>query len=293
MPQSTATGSFDSIAAEPKPHKRPSPTPGQTESSSTRYGTQLAAFHASGHAARMPASDTPPPSIDLSTSAVVIPALNEEASICQVLGSLPAVGRLVVVDNGSNDATASLAREAGAEVVAEPRRGYGSACLAGLEALAQGDCVPAFVVFLDADASDDASLLPELVAPILADKADFVLGSRMLGKREPGAMPPVAVFGNYLASWLMRTFWGAPYTDLGPFRAIRYDRLFELGMVDRDYGWTMEMQIKAHRRGLRIREVPVPYRRRVGVSKISGTVRGSIAAGVKILTTLARYGIGK
>lgn len=224
---------------------------------------------------------------------VVIPALDEAESISRVVRALPAVGRVLVVDNGSTDGTADRAREAGADVVLEPRRGYGSACLAGLAEIARQDPEPTIVAFLDADASDDPSLLPELVDPILAGEADFVLGSRMLGRREAGSMPPVAVFGNHLASWLMRTFWRASYTDLGPFRAIRYDRLLELGMVDRDYGWTMEMQIKAHRRGLRIREVLVPYRRRIGRSKISGTVRGSLAAGVKILSTLARYGFGR
>lgn len=255
-------------------------------------GVCLATDLRTDQSARMPTTGSPSSGPrDPRSVSVLVPALDEAASIGGVLRALPAVDRVLVVDNGSTDDTTEQARAAGAEVVHEPRRGYGSACLAGLAEIARQDPKPAVVVFLDADASDDPSLLPQLVGPILADEADLVLGSRMLGEREPGAMPPVAVFGNRLASWLMRTFWNAPYTDLGPFRAIRYDRLLDLGMVDRDYGWTMEMQIKAHRRGLRVREVPVPYRRRIGRSKISGTVRGSIGAGVKILSTLARYGI--
>lgn len=230
---------------------------------------------------------------EFSAVTVVIPALDEERAIRSVIEALPPVGRILVIDNGSRDATAERARETGAEVVFEPRRGYGSACLAGLAVIASSDPVPEVVVFLDADASDDPALLPALVRPVLAGEADLVLGSRMQGKREPGAMPPVAVFGNHFASWLMRTFWRAPYTDLGPFRAIRYDKLCELEMVDRNYGWTIEMQMKAWRRGLRVLEVPVPYRPRIGQSKISGTVRGSIAAGVKILWCLARYGLGQ
>lgn len=229
---------------------------------------------------------------DLAGVAVIMPALNEQDAIGGVLAGLPRVGRVIVVDNGSTDATARLAREAGATVVSEPRRGYGSACLAGLAELARaGAGAPWVVVFLDADASDDPALLPRLVEPILAGEYDFVLGSRMRGEREPGAMPPQAAFGNHLASGLMRLFWRAPYTDLGPFRAIRYDALRRLGMRDRDFGWTIEMQLKAWRGGLRVREIPAPYRRRIGQSKISGTIRGSIAAGVKILYCLTRYGL--
>lgn len=224
---------------------------------------------------------------------VLIPALNEERGVVEVLGGLPRVGRVIVIDNGSTDTTATRAIEQGATVVSEPSRGYGRACLAGLSAIAETEPKPGVVAFIDADASDDPSLLPLLVEPILRGEYDFVLGSRMLGEREPGSMPPVAVFGNHFASWLMRTFWRAPFTDLGPFRAIRYDKLLELEMADTNYGWTIEMQMKAHRRGLRCLEVPVPYKRRIGISKISGTVRGSVAAGVKILWCLARYGFGR
>ncbi len=229
--------------------------------------------------------------LDLSNVAVVIPTLNEEQSLPLVLRDLPTVGRVVVVDNGSTDRSAEVARQAGAVVVTEPRRGYGSACLAGLEYLRAND-PPAVVVFLDADYSDYPEELVEIVAPIAAGKADFVLGSRLTGERERGAMPPQSIWGNHLACWLMRIFWRARYTDLGPFRAIDWEALESLGMSDRDFGWTIEMQIKAAEQRLRTLEVPVAYRRRVGKSKISGTFVGSLKAGTKILWTLAKYAVG-
>jgi glycosyltransferase involved in cell wall biosynthesis len=233
------------------------------------------------------------PSFRTGEIAVVIPALNEETSIALVLGDLPVewVDRAVVVDNGSSDRTAEVARAHGAEVVVEPRRGYGSACLRGLAELAcRPGGPPEIVVFLDADHSDHLEELPSLVQPILEGHFDFVLGSRLAGCCEPGAMPPQSIWGNRLACFLMRRLFGANYTDLGPFRAIRWEALERLGMCDRDFGWTIEMQIKAARHGLRIREIPVSYRRRVGKSKISGTVRGTILASSKILLTIARYG---
>jgi hypothetical protein len=224
---------------------------------------------------------------------VVIPAKNEAASIPHVLQDLPAVGRVIVVDNGSTDGTAEAARRMGADVVREERPGYGSACLAGLAHIERlvdaGEPPPSIVAFLDADYSDHPEELPQLVAPLLSGKADFVLGSRLLGRREAGAMPPQSVYGNKLACFLMWLFWGVRYTDLGPFRAINYSALRHLGMQDTNFGWTVEMQIKAAVAKLRTQEIPVRYRRRIGVSKISGTVSGTFKAGYKILFTIARY----
>jgi glycosyltransferase involved in cell wall biosynthesis len=219
--------------------------------------------------------------------AVIIPALNEERAIAKVIDDLPAelVGQLIVVDNGSADKTGEIAARRGATVVSEPRRGYGQACLAGLAALEDPD----IVVFLDGDYSDHPDELPRLVAPILEDRADLVIGSRARGRRERGALPPQARFGNLLATILIRALFGVRFTDLGPFRAIDYQLLRQLKMVDRDYGWTVEMQIKAARCGLRCVEVPVSYRRRIGVSKISGTLIGSVKAGYKITWTIFRY----
>jgi glycosyltransferase involved in cell wall biosynthesis len=217
---------------------------------------------------------------------VVIPACNEEASIAKVLAAIPAgIAEVIVVDNGSTDQTAARARDAGATVVYEARRGYGSACLRGL---AQMQPDTDIVVFLDGDYSDYPEELFSLVEPIQNGFADLVIGSRVLGRSEPGALMPVQRFGNALTTRLIRWIWHIPFTDLGPFRAIRYESLLKLKMRDPDFGWTVEMQIKAARLGLRCVEVPVSYRRRIGVSKISGTVSGSIKAGTKILYLIAR-----
>lgn len=219
--------------------------------------------------------------------AVLIPALNEEQAIAQVLAAIPSglAQEVVVVDNGSTDRTAEVARSLGARVVSEPRRGYGQACLSGLAALASVD----IVVFLDGDYSDYPDEMPALLAPILRGEADLVIGSRVLGTRQRGALLPQQRLGNALATWLIRWFYGVRYTDLGPFRAIRTDALRRLQMQDRDYGWTVEMQVKAAQAGLRLAEVPVSYRRRLGVSKISGTLKGTLKAGHKIITTILRH----
>jgi glycosyltransferase involved in cell wall biosynthesis len=221
---------------------------------------------------------------------VVIPALNEEASLPLVLAGLPRppVRRIVVADNGSTDGTARVARDGGAEVVPAPRRGYGSACLAGLDHLRRSG-PPEIVVFIDADFSDHPEELTALIAPLLAGEADLVIGSRVLGRRERGALLPQARAGNLVACLLIRLFYGHRFTDLGPFRAVRWGALESLGMADPDFGWTAEMQVKAVRRGLRCAEVPVSYRRRTGVSKITGTVTGTVRAGYKILWTVARH----
>lgn len=215
--------------------------------------------------------------------AVIIPALNEERSIGKVISEIPGwVDDIIVVDNGSTDRTAAIASAHGARVVTELRRGYGSACLAGIAALKN----PGVVVFMDGDFSDCPREMARLVDPIMKGESDLVIGSRVLGAREPGALPPQARFGNWLACTLIRWFWKIRYTDLGPFRAVRYATLKHLNMSDCDYGWAVEMQIKAARERMRVREVPVPYRRRIGTSKVSGTFRGVIGAGTKILVTI-------
>ena len=223
---------------------------------------------------------------------VIIPAFNEARSIGRVVGDIPdgLVEEVVVVNNASTDETERNARAAGATVLREDRRGYGRACLRGI-AYAR-EVQPDVVVFLDGDYSDHPEEMRRLVDPILRDEADFVVGSRMTGRREPGAMLPQAVIGNRLACALMRLFWNVRYTDLGPFRAIRFTDLLALNMEDTTFGWTIEMQIKAAVAGLRIAEVPVSYRKRVGVSKITGTVSGTVKASAKILWTIARYALG-
>ncbi|HVT59725.1 MAG TPA: glycosyltransferase family 2 protein [Thermoanaerobaculia bacterium] len=224
---------------------------------------------------------------------VVIPALNEEGSLPLVLADLPRplVRRVVVADNGSSDGTARVAAEGGAVVVPARRRGYGSACLAALDYL-RHHAPPDIVVFVDADYSDYPDELPRLVAPIVAGDADLVIGSRVLGRRERGALLPQARMGNLVACLLIRLLYRHRFSDLGPFRAIGWPALERLGMADPDFGWTAEMQVKALRRGLRATEVPVSYRRRVGVSKITGTLSGTLRAGYKILWTVLRHALG-
>jgi glycosyltransferase involved in cell wall biosynthesis len=211
---------------------------------------------------------------------VIIPTRNEAAALPGVLEAiLPRVAEVIVVDTASTDGTPDIARRLGARVVAEPRRGYGRACLAGIAALSpEVDTV----LFMDADAADRPDDLSALLAPIEADEAELVIGARTRGV-EPGALTPQQRFGNALACLLIRLIWGMRYTDLGPFRVIRRDALARLGMRDETWGWTVEMQVRAVRLGLRVREVPVGYRRRIGTSKISGTLSGTIRAGWKIL----------
>lgn len=217
---------------------------------------------------------------------VIIPALNEEQAIARVLRAIPAwVAEVIVADNGSTDGTAEVCRSLGATVVSEPRRGYGAACLRGIAALAEDTDI---VVFLDGDYSDFPEEMDRLTDPIREDAADLVIGSRVLGRREKGALLPVAIFGNWLTTRLVRWGWGVAYTDLGPFRAIRFASLKALEMADKDFGWTIEMQVRAAKLGLRITEAPVSYRKRIGVSKISGTVLGSWRAGKKILWIVFR-----
>ena len=222
---------------------------------------------------------------------VIIPVFNEQKAIQNVLSDIPGhlEADVVVVDNGSTDRTVELARQMGARIVHEHRRGYGWACLAGIAALHKPD----IVVFLDGDYSDYPDEMTGLVKPIVEGRADLVIGSRILGNREAGALLPQARFGNWLATWLIRRLFGACFTDLGPFRAVTYPALLQLEMQDRTFGWTVEMQVKAARLKLRFLEVPVSYRRRIGVSKITGTVGGTIRAGWKILYTIFRYKLRK
>lgn len=221
----------------------------------------------------------------------IMPALNEEAAIGNVLRSLPAtlLHAVVVVDNGSTDATAAIAAHHGATVVHEPERGYGAACLRGIaEAERQGADV---IVFLDADGADDPADIAAVLQPVLDGAADMVIGSRLAGSRQRGSLTPPQVFGNWLATTLIRLLWNVRFTDLGPLRAIRAQTLAAMDMQDRNFGWTVEMQIKAAKMRTRCCEVPVHYRRRIGTSKISGTVRGTVMAGSIILSTIARYAL--
>jgi len=222
--------------------------------------------------------------------AVVIPAVDEEAAIGLVVREIPPlVAEIVVVDNGSRDRTAEVAAAAGARVVREQRRGYGQACLAGIAAAPEAE----IYVFLDGDHSDDPAQLGELLAPILAGEAELVIGSRTLGRRAPGAQPWHAVLGTRFCVGLMNLLIGTRATDLGPFRAITREALGRLQMQDRNFGWTVEMQLKAARQRLRVREVPVDYRPRLGRSKISGTVSGTLRAALKILGTIARHALAR
>ncbi len=217
----------------------------------------------------------------------IIPALDEEGGIGKTVARLDRglIHEIIVVDNGSRDRTAERAAAAGARVVAEPRRGYGSACLTGVRAVDHAD----ILVFLDGDGSDVPEDLPRVLGPILYGKADLVLGSRTLGEWEPGSMTSHQLWGNRLVLGLVRLLTGARFTDIGPFRAIRSEAIAKLDMCHPTYGWPVEMVVKAVRRGLRIAEVPVRTRRRIGRSKVAGTVRGSALAGYHLIATVLRY----
>ena len=217
------------------------------------------------------------------TVGVIIPAFNEALSIKKVLQDLPQniINEVVVVNNGSTDDTALIAEQCGAVVLTENRRGYGWACLKGMEYLKKKDIE--IVVFLDADYSDDPKEIIKLIHPIATNEYDFVLGSRVLGNREKGALKAHQIFGNKLATFLIRVFFGGKFTDLGPFRAIKHESLSMLSMKDKTYGWTVEMQIKAVKNRLKYMEVPVNYKTRIGKSKVSGTIKGSVKAGTIIL----------
>jgi glycosyltransferase involved in cell wall biosynthesis len=221
---------------------------------------------------------------------VIIPAYNEQDSIGKVIAEIPAiVNETVVVSNNSTDGTACVASQAGATVLHEPQMGYGFACLTGLNYLTSLEKKPDIVVFLDGDYSDYPEELIFLVKPILNNEVDLVIGARVASLRTKFAMTPQQIFGNWLATRLMTLFFGATFTDLGPFRAIKYSTLMQLKMEDKTYGWTVEMQLKALKAKVRYAEVPVRYRKRVGISKVSGTVKGSVMAGIKILTWIFKY----
>lgn len=223
---------------------------------------------------------------------VIIPAFNEADSIAHVIKELPkTVSEVIVVNNNSTDHTVKNAEDAGATVLSEPKKGYGYACLRGLDYVASLPKQPDIIVFIDGDYSDYPEELDKVIAPILENNTDFVVGARKKSLREEGSMTPQQVFGNWLATFLMRLFFGAKFTDLGPFRAIKYEKLKELNMEDKTYGWTVEMQLKILKKKMTYTEVPVRYKRRIGISKVSGTVKGSIFAGIKILGWIFKYSI--
>ncbi len=221
---------------------------------------------------------------------VIIPAYNEADAIANVIAEIPdIVAEVIVVNNNSTDNTVKVAKNAGATVLAETQKGYGYACLKGMGYIAKQKIKPDIIVFLDGDYSDCPSELTKIVDPIIQDDIDFVIGARVPELREEGSVTPQQIFGNWLACSLMKLFFKSKFTDLGPFRAIKYKKLLELKMEDKTYGWTVEMQLKALKTNMSYIEVPLHYKKRIGTSKVSGTVKGSIFAGVKILMWIFKY----
>ncbi|NRS90610.1 glycosyltransferase involved in cell wall biosynthesis [Flavobacterium sp. 7E] len=221
---------------------------------------------------------------------VIIPAYNEEKAIANVIRDIPnCVSEIIVISNNSTDNTITVAQNAGATVLSENRKGYGYACLKGLEYISKQEIKPDIIVFLDGDYSDYPEELTKLIAPIINDNIDFVIGARVAHLREKNSMTPQQVFGNWLATFLMKILFKATFTDLGPFRAIKYDKLLALNMEDKTYGWTVEMQLKALKQKMSYVEIPVRYKNRIGVSKISGTVKGTFMAGIKIIGWIFKY----
>lgn len=226
----------------------------------------------------------------MATIKVIIPAYNEEKAIGHVIVAIPKiVNEIIVISNNSTDNTKAIAKNAGATVLSENKMGYGYACLKGLEYIASQEIKPDIVVFLDGDYSDYPEELTQLIAPIVNQNIDFVIGSRVSKLREKGSMTPQQVFGNWLASFLMKLFYNAKFTDLGPFRAIKYQTLLDLQMQDKTYGWTVEMQLKILKQNFTYVEIPVRYKNRIGVSKVSGTLKGTVMAGIKIIGWIFKY----
>jgi glycosyltransferase involved in cell wall biosynthesis len=219
---------------------------------------------------------------------VIIPAINEENSIAKVIAGIPKslVSEVIVSDNGSSDNTPEIARQAGATVLIEPAKGYGNACLKAIEYVKSLEEKTDIIVFLDADFSDYPEEMTKIIVPIIEADLDLVIGSRALGAMQKGSMTFPQIFGNWLSTRLINLFFGIKFTDLGPFRAIKYDKLLQLDMQDKNFGWTVEMQVKAAKKKFRCVEVPVSYRKRIGTSKISGTIMGTVLAGHKILWTI-------
>ena len=225
---------------------------------------------------------------------VIIPAYNEADSIAHVINDIPKiVDEVIVVSNNSTDDTEQNAKDAGATVLKETQKGYGYACLKGMDYVSKQEIKPDIIVFLDGDYSDYPEELTKIIQPIIERDIDFVIGARVKRLREKGSMTMPQIFGNWLATSLMRIMFNSTFTDLGPFRAIKYEKLLALNMEDKTYGWTVEMQLKALRQKLSYVEIPLNYRNRIGISKVSGTVKGAIFAGVKILTWIFKYSFKK